>query len=340
MRDKKGAIFLLGILLASVAWFNLAPIIPPPGATGSTGPQGSPGISGSPGPQGSPGPNTIASTTAVLKGDNAGGAVAATQGTDYARSGYATSLAEGDTTILTVSSARTQRFSGSDVQDIELPVTSTLYLGFDFLFINRSTQAVTLKSSGGNTVLAVPGGASAFAVCVSISGTSETSWAAEQTSDYASLASPVFTGNPTAPTQSGGDTSTRLATTNFVASAISATVSYGTFNPIPSGSINLDSDPAESAAQWMKVGNTVTVSGKITADITAAATTTSFRLTVPFPSNFANDYEAGGTAASNSVAGQVAAIKARAGGDVVFEWVSIGTASQEMFYSFTYQILP
>lgn len=56
MSKKIGITFFFGVLLASVAWFNLAPIIPPPGATGSTGPQGSPGISGSPGPQGSPGP--------------------------------------------------------------------------------------------------------------------------------------------------------------------------------------------------------------------------------------------------------------------------------------------
>lgn len=39
---------------------------------------------------------------------------------------------------------------------------------------------------------------------------------------YAPLASPAFTGNPTAPTQTLGNSSTRLATTAFVAAAIAA----------------------------------------------------------------------------------------------------------------------
>ena len=38
--------------------------------------------------------------------------------------------------------------------------------------------------------------------------------------DYAKLASPAFTGNPTAPTQSAGNNSTRLATTAFVQAAL------------------------------------------------------------------------------------------------------------------------
>lgn len=36
------------------------------------------------------------------------------------------------------------------------------------------------------------------------------------------LASPAFTGNPTAPTQTAGNTSTRLATTAFVTAAFAA----------------------------------------------------------------------------------------------------------------------
>jgi len=40
-------------------------------------------------------------------------------------------------------------------------------------------------------------------------------------SEYAPLASPALTGNPTAPTQSSGDNSTKIATTAFVVSAVS-----------------------------------------------------------------------------------------------------------------------
>lgn len=79
---RNGAAFsagILGVIVAFIAITNLAPVVNP-GGTGATGPAGP---SGSPGPQGSPGPNTIASTTAILKGDNLGGAVAATANTDY-----------------------------------------------------------------------------------------------------------------------------------------------------------------------------------------------------------------------------------------------------------------
>jgi hypothetical protein len=52
------------------------------------------------------------------------------------------------------------------------------------------------------------------------------------TSGLAPLNSPGFTGNPTAPTQSAGNNSTRLATTAFVQTAI-AGVSGGGDGPGP-----------------------------------------------------------------------------------------------------------
>jgi len=45
---------------------------------------------------------------------------------------------------------------------------------------------------------------------------------ASDLSDYAPLASPALTGNPTAPTQSAGNDSTRVATTAFVSTAVAS----------------------------------------------------------------------------------------------------------------------
>lgn len=45
---------------------------------------------------------------------------------------------------------------------------------------------------------------------------------------FAPLASPAFTGDPTAPTQASGNNSTRLATTAFVAAAVAAGGGGGT----------------------------------------------------------------------------------------------------------------
>jgi len=47
-------------------------------------------------------------------------------------------------------------------------------------------------------------------------------WVTAQTAQYATLSSPTFTGNPTAPTQSTSDSSTKIATTAFVNAQIAA----------------------------------------------------------------------------------------------------------------------
>lgn len=52
-------------------------------------------------------------------------------------------------------------------------------------------------------------------------------------SAYATLASPAFTGNPTAPTQTAGNNSTRLATTAFVTAAIAALPPPASFTSSP-----------------------------------------------------------------------------------------------------------
>jgi hypothetical protein len=55
----------------------------------------------------------------------------------------------------------------------------------------------------------------------------------------ATLASPAFTGNPTAPTQTSGDSSTRLATTAFVAAAVGGVAAGVTSFNTRTGSVTL-----------------------------------------------------------------------------------------------------
>lgn len=79
----------------------------------------------------------------------------------------------------------------------------------------------------------------------------------------APLASPALTGNPTAPTQSPGNTSTRLATTQFVADAIAAAIA-STFIFKGSWDASSGSFPGAGAAQtgWFyKVSVAGTVDG-------------------------------------------------------------------------------
>lgn len=59
-------------------------------------------------------------------------------------------------------------------------------------------------------------------------------WGSLTVTEFAGLASPAFTGTPTAPTPTSGDDSTKLATTAFVSSAIGDRifiVEYGAMNP-------------------------------------------------------------------------------------------------------------
>ena len=58
----------------------------------------------------------------------------------------------GLTTTLLVTSAKMQRFSGTDTHTVVLPVVTTLANGFEFVILNDSTGAVTVQSSGPNTV--------------------------------------------------------------------------------------------------------------------------------------------------------------------------------------------
>lgn len=165
---RKGTIFASGIGLAILAFVTLAPVYnPPSGGGGLTSPVGiSDGGSGA--------------TTAAGARTNYGLAI----GTDVTRGGYTTTATAAGTTVFTVSSTRVQFFTGSTTQTITLPVTSTLYLGFPFLIENNSSGIVTVNSSGGNAVIAIPANTSYFVTCILITGTSAVSWDTEQISGY------------------------------------------------------------------------------------------------------------------------------------------------------------
>jgi hypothetical protein len=73
--------------------------------------------------------------------------------------GIASIATAAGTTILSANSAKTQYFTGTTTQTLQLPVTSTLYLNHTFVVENASTGAITVNSSGGNLITAVAPGA-------------------------------------------------------------------------------------------------------------------------------------------------------------------------------------
>lgn len=90
--------------------------------------------------------------------------------------GYATTVTSATPVVLTVSSSETQYFTGSTAQTVTLPVTSTLVLGQSFMIVNISTAAVTVQSSGANTVTILAASTWAEFTCILITGTTAASW--------------------------------------------------------------------------------------------------------------------------------------------------------------------
>lgn len=114
----------------------------------------------------------------------------------------------------------------------------------------------------------------------------------------------------------------------------------GTYTPTLTNVSNISSSTAYGC-QYLQVGNTVLVSGKIDITPTSSSSATKLGITLPITSNFTNSQNCSGTASCNSIAGQSAAIL----GDTTnhraqLEFISgsvLSTAS--MYFIFSYLIV-
>lgn len=117
-------------------------------------------------------------------------------------------------------------------------------------------------------------------------------------------------------------------------------LAHDLFTPTRSAEANLDANVTMTQAQWMRVGNTITMSGRFTADPTTPATATSFEFTLPVASNFGNTFELAGVSFCGAIAGQGAAISASvANNTAVVSWVAGDVTSQTWSYQLTYTVI-
>jgi hypothetical protein len=87
----------------------------------------------------------------------------------------------------------------------------------------------------------------------------------------ANLASPGFSGTPTAPTASSGDNTTKLATTAFVTSAISTSASSTLASVYPVGSIYINASVSTNPATLLGFGTwTAFGAGRVMVGLNAA----------------------------------------------------------------------
>jgi hypothetical protein len=114
----------------------------------------------------------------------------------------------------------------------------------------------------------------------------------------------------------------------------------GTYTPTLNGAVNITSFTA-SPCQWMRVGNVVTVSGKLDVATTlASGTFSALSVSLPVPSIFVDAEQCGGTAHTVTAApeqhgGFIAAVT----GTAFLEWLATHTANASWSFTFTYQIL-
>jgi len=113
----------------------------------------------------------------------------------------------------------------------------------------------------------------------------------------------------------------------------------GTYTPTLTNVSNVSASTAY-ACQYMRVGNTVSVSGRIDVDPTSTALSTQIGISIPIASNFAASENCGGVAFCPAIAGQGAAIVADVANDrAQMEWISGDTTNQPMYFSFMYQVI-
>jgi len=102
--------------------------------------------------------------------------------------GYTTTATAASTTTLTVASTYQQFFTGTTTQIVLMPSNSSLQLGQMYLIVNNSTGAVTVKSSGANTIETMASGSSLLLTCISTSTTGAASWNAIYLNDQSFFA--------------------------------------------------------------------------------------------------------------------------------------------------------
>lgn len=113
----------------------------------------------------------------------------------------------------------------------------------------------------------------------------------------------------------------------------------GVYTPTLTNVANVAASTAYEC-QYLRVGNTVTVSGKVDVDPTLTATSTQLGISLPVASNFGTAQDCAGVAFAPGIVSQGAAIL----GDVTndraqMQWVAADVTNQAMYFTFSYQVI-
>lgn len=124
---------------------------------------------------------------------------------------------------------------------------------------------------------------------------------------------------------------------NAVTGTTNQYLASGTFTPTLFNTTNIAASTAYEC-NWLRVGNVVTVSGKVDIDVTLGIAS-ELGMSLPIASGFTADENCGGTASSAAAASLVSAIRADAANDrAAFVFVAVSVTNDSYTFEFTYVI--
>ena len=127
-------------------------------------------------------------------------------------------------------------------------------------------------------------------------------------------------------------------TTPFSLSGLGA-ITSGTYTPTLTNVTSVTSSTAYEC-QYMRVGNVVTVSGRVAVTPAIAGTQTVLGVTLPVASNLGAAEDLGGVAFSPTVQSSGAAMLADTTNDrAQMEWVPPNSSATSMYFIFTYTVI-
>lgn len=128
-------------------------------------------------------------------------------------------------------------------------------------------------------------------------------------------------------------------TTNII-STTNLQLASGTYTPTLTDVTNIQSHGSVSDANYMRVGNTVTVSGRISIDPTSGSVASEIGISLPIASNFTLFTDCSGMAFCGDIVSLGAQIRADTTNDrAQMRWVhTADTSAREWSYHFTYTI--
>ncbi len=197
---------------------------------------------------------TSAATASTLASRDANANLSA----DNFITGYATTSLAVGTLTLTVDSTQQQFFTGIGALTATLPDTSTLVLGHNFLFTNRSSGLVTIESFGSNTVQVIAVASYASITCISTSVNTAAAWSVSYPLGTFLASSHLLVGN-------GSNVATDTAITGDVTISNTGvtTLAAGSAGNLNSGTLSAARMPALTGDVTTTVGTVATTVSKI-----------------------------------------------------------------------------